>query len=168
VDGASTQNQQQVIVDPIDINPSYIYVDVELTAVAPTDQVARANAGNMLMQMGYPVEKVFEQVGETDGSAAMKQAWKEQFMTKMVGAKLAEIDLEVQRKSAEMQMQLQQQAQQQAQQQQAQSAQNSQAGQTPPTGAEGSGFDQSMGGSSTGATFEDQTGTTRGGTPLPA
>jgi hypothetical protein len=161
VDGAAQTGQQQIVIDPVDINPSYIYVDVELTAVVPTDQVARANAGNMLMQMGYPVEKVFEQIGEVDGSAAMKQAMKEQFITKMFGEKLADIDLRVQMKAAQAQLQMQQQAQAAAQ-----SAQNSQAGQTPPTGMEGQGANPAAGGSSAGTTFESQTGGTRDGTPL--
>ena len=160
IDGAAGMNEPQVIIDPNDINPNAIYVDVELTAVAPTDQVARANAGNMMAQMGYPMERVFEQMGETDPQQAMKEARREQFMAAMHREKLADIELRIQAKQAQLQLQVQQQQ-----------AQMQQVGQTPPTGAEGQGFNPAAGGNSavpaSGATFEQQMGATRNGQGLP-
>lgn len=166
VDGAANVGEMQVIIDPKDINPNYIYVDVEITAVAPTDQSARALVGQQMTQMGYPTELVFEQMGETDGTNAMKMARKEQFVNAMMAAKLADIQLATQMKAAQAQMQLQQQAAQQ----QAASAQNSQPGQTPSTGMGGELTNTGAGGTSSvnasGATFESQRGATRDGTPM--
>lgn len=172
VDGAAAVGQPQVVIDPNDINPNYIYVDVELTAVAPTDQVARANAGNMLAQMGYPMEKVFEQIGETDAATAMKSARRERFESAMFDAKMADIARETSVKDAMAQLQIQQMAQQAAMQQQAQAQPQQQpSGQMPPSGVGGQGFNPAAGGQSpvgpSGSTFETQRGTTRNGTPLP-
>ena len=166
IDGAAEVGQPQVVIDPQHINPDYLYVDVELTAVAPTDMVSRANAGQMMVQMGYPRERVFEQLGETDPLQAMKDARREQMQDALHQEKLADVQLRTQQKQMELQLMMQQQAMQMQAAQQPQ-----QAGQTPETGASGQGFNPAAGGESavpsTGATFEQQRGTTRNGIPLP-
>ena len=166
VDGAS--NEMQIVLDPATINPDYIYIETELTAVAPADDVARANAAQMWAQIGMPQEDIFERSGERDPQGRMKAARKEQFEMAMFKEKLADIELRIQAK----QMQLQMMAQQQMQQQQmaAQQQQQQQVPQTPPTGVGGQGMNPAAGGMSavgpSGATFEQQTGTDRGGLPL--
>ena len=111
------------------------------------------------------MERVFEQLGETDPQQAMKEARREQFITAKHQSKLADIARETAIKDAQAQMQIQMAAQQQMAQQQAQTQQP--VGQTPPTGMEGQGANMNAGGTPSGATFEQQRGATRNGTPLP-
>lgn len=169
VDGAASLGQPQIIIEPADINPDYIYIDAELTAVMPTDMVARANAGRMMTEMGFPRARVLEQQGVQDPLQAMKEARQEQFLDAKHAQKLARIEMETQLEMQAAQMQMQMQAQQMAQQQQ-QQVQGS--AQPPGTPLSGDGFNQAAGGQSvndvTNASFENQTGQARDGTPLPA
>jgi hypothetical protein len=163
IDGASAD--AQVIIDPATINPDYLYIETELTAVAPADDVARANAAQMWAQIGMPQEDIFEKSGVLNPQERMKAARKEQFEMAMFKEKLADIELRIQAKQMQLQM-----AAQQAQMQQQQQAQQQQVAQTPDSGMSGQGVNPAAGGMSavgpSGATYEQQTGTDRGGTPL--
>lgn len=168
VNGAS--DSQQLIISPADINPSYLYVEAQLTSVGPSDDVALANAAQMWGNVGMSQEAILERAGASDPREVIKQRHREQFEEAMHQAKLADIARVTAQKDAEMQMQIQMQAQQAAMQQQAQQQQQ-QVAQTAGSGMSGAGVNPAAGGMSAlqgnpNATFEGQMGTSRDGTPL--
>jgi hypothetical protein len=66
-------------VTPDMFDPEHIYIDVVLDSSAPTDMLQRINAGAMLIQMGVPKQRVFEQLNISDPEQAIIEKRQELF-----------------------------------------------------------------------------------------
>ena len=130
-------------INPDEIDPAALYIEVELTPDVPTDRLQKANAASIMYQIGYPREYALEDLGVSDPQKAMKQWHQERLIDN-------EFQLEMQRRQQEMAAQMQMLQQQMAQQAQAeQQAQAQQAAQMQaPQGVipGGQGFNPAMGG----------------------
>jgi len=98
---------KQYRIEADEIEPSAIYIDVELVPDVPTDRQQRANtAALMVGSIDYPKELALEDVGVEDPQDAMKQRAKEKLYESMV-------DNEIQRQQLATQMEFQTMMQQQ-------------------------------------------------------
>jgi len=135
----------QYVIQPDEIDPSAIYLEVELTPDVPTDRLQRANAASIMTQYGYPREYALEDLGIQDPQTALKTWHMERYVDHL-------FNMRMQSEMSQMQMAMQQQAQQamqaqQAEMQQEQAAQQQAAQQQvqgPIPG--GQGFNPAMGG----------------------
>lgn len=118
-----------------------LYLEVELVPDVPTDRMQRANTAMILNQLGYPREKILEEVGEEDPEMAMRMWYKEKRIEHL-------FNLMQQGESMQMQQGIQMEAQQAQMEQQmqaemaAQQAQQQAPGQFPG----GQGFNPGFGG----------------------
>jgi hypothetical protein len=120
---------QQMMVDPKDIDPKAIYIEVEMHPDAPTDRQQRVNTAVVAVErLDMPIADALEEIGVTDPSLAMKKRLKERWvrhytdlmMQKQIAEMQAGVQIQTQQAIMEMQqaqMQAQQQAQQEAQMQ---------------------------------------------------
>ena len=160
-----------------EIDPSRIYMGVELNVDVPVDRVQRITAASQLAQphFRYPMERIIEFLGDTDPQGAARLYYKEQFKDAYIAGVLQKVQAEGSGEMEQMRQMLEQLMQQQ--EQMAQAAQQQQGpGRTPqgPGGLEGVGgpeFNPAEGGLppatvAPGATRETQTGRTQGGMPI--
>jgi len=141
-----------------DFSTTGLYIDVELNASAPTDFMQRINAGTLMLQLGYPLARVLEDLNVSDPEQAIAERYFEDMLRE-----------ENQIISQQRQMEVQQQMQQ-AQM----NMQNMMQGPPPSPGfsnVEGQGFDPNMGGTppgvaASGLTREELNGVTSGGEPI--
>ena len=139
-------------IDSGHIDPSKIYLSVELKPDVPVDRVARVTAAvQMAAQLKYPTEKILEFLGETDPQGAMRMweieqmdnAYLQGLMRKLESEGSGELDQMAQ--MLEQLMQQQEQMAQMAQQQQGPGRTPENFGEGIP-GVEGQGFDPAQGG----------------------
>ena len=148
---------QEYIIEHDEIDPSGIYISVELKPDVPLDRQQRANTASMMVQQGiYSKERALDEMGVSDP----EQVQKEIYFDTLLDAKIANL-IEMERAQSQMALQMEQQQAQMAMQQQ---AQGQEAIQNQLAGAPGGqGFDPNMGGQSPqqaapGATREGVTG----------
>ncbi len=176
----------QLSIEPTEIAVDAIYIDVELTADAPTDRMQRINgAAIAVAQLGLSREKGLADIGVTRPSEVLRQATFEKLYDAQIQGELVKIQAAAEMQIQEMQMQMEQARQQAAQQQaqpQVQQFQGQGQGQAPlqaapgvaPPGLEqlgGQGMNPAMGGNpaqmfAPEATREGQTGLDRSGAPI--
>jgi hypothetical protein len=126
---------ENYMIEPNEIDPKALFIDVELSPDVPTDRLQRANAGSIMNQYGYPREAILEDLGIEDPPSAMNQWYLERWVEhkfnlrteaeKMqqqqelqLQAQQATIQMQSQAQQEQMMMQQQMQMQQQQQQQQ--------------------------------------------------
>ena len=172
-------------IDSEDIDPDCIYLDVKLRPDVPVDRMQRyTSAVQMAQSLPYSPQRILEQLGETDPEGALRD-WKRWRLD------LADFEGWLQKikmtASGEIEQLAAQMAQQMIQQQQQAQAQVPPEGMTPGLGLQtspapgagappgmpvgGQGFNPAEGGAPPAmaaptATFEGQTGMTRGGTEV--
>lgn len=163
-------------ITPDDFDEAALYIETTLTEQVPTDHMQRANAASMMVQsIGYPKEYALEDVGVTDPQAALQQSYLERLVefkfNERLKAESAELDIQIQQQTAQLQQAQQMQAEQaqMAQQQQAQAMSQQQAMTGPTPG--GQGFNPAMGGIPPSiafpqATRENMTGMDAAGNPM--
>lgn len=159
-DSKRGESGDELTIKPDEIDPSAIYIEVELTPDAPTDRMQRANAASMMTQFGYPKVYALDDLGVEDPEGALRLWYLEQLQDTMVNLAIQQMEseqqMQLQQQATMMQMQLQQgmQAQQQAQQQvmqqnqqaQIQAQQQAQQMALQAAGGQGQGFNPAMGG----------------------
>ena len=158
----------QYSIQPDEIEPTALYVEVELTPDVPTDRQQRANTASLMVEsINYPQEYALEDVGVEDPQAAQMQRMKERLLDQKLEEYIQQKQMALQMQMQQAQMQMQMQAQQAMQGQQ----------QPPPQGAMpargngvpgGQGQNPNMGGlpgamSNPNVTRENVTGQTRRG-----
>lgn len=117
-----------------------LYLEVELVPDVPTDRMQRANTAMILNQLGYPKERILEEVGEEDPQRAIKLWYTEKYKEHLFNMMLQQQLMEMQQGMAQ-----EAQAQQMQQEQAAMAAQQAQQ-QVPGMFPEGQGFNPGMGG----------------------
>lgn len=78
-----------------DFSTDAIYIDVELNASAPTDFMQRINAGALMLQMGYPKGRVFEDLNVADPEQAILERYYEDMLNNEVGLKIQQRQMEI-------------------------------------------------------------------------
>lgn len=109
----------QYSIEPEQIDPEGIYIDVELTPDIPSDQLRRANTAQMLIQLGYPRARALQDVGVTDPERAIWESYFDEYVrylwTRRMKMQDMQDQLQLQGAMADVQQQVQQQAQRQMQ-----------------------------------------------------
>lgn len=123
-------NPDGLAIDPQEIEPDAIYIDVALHDDAPLDMLQQANAANMARGFGLSKRQALTQYGVTDADAILEESERE-----AVREVLVQIEIEKLQMRAQMEMQ---QMMQEAQAQQAQA-------QGPPPGQQ-AGMNPGLGG----------------------
>lgn len=123
---------RQMRIDPAEIEPSAIYIDVELKPDVPTDRLQRINAGRILQSMGVSKRRSIEETGITDPEQAIQEGYYDQLLENMM-----QIEMRRTQHAAELEMQLQSQQAMMGLQQQMQQAQQEQQGQQMQAGPQG-------------------------------
>ena len=151
-------NGQEYVIEHDEIDPSGIYIRVELKPDVPLDRQQRANTASMMVQQGiYSKGRALDEMGVSDP----EQVQKEIYFDMLLDAKITNL---IQMEQAQAQMALQMEAQQAQMAVQQQQAQGQEAIQQQLAGAPGGqGFDPNMGGlppqqAAPGATREGVTG----------
>jgi hypothetical protein len=156
-------------IDSEDIDPSRIYISVELKVDVPIDRVQRITAAATLAQNAdYPMERIIEFLGDTDPQGAMKLYYKEQIRKAYLTGVLQKVQAEGSGELEQMAQMLEQAMQALEQVQQAPQGPTGN-GRTPPMpgggleGVEGQGMNPAAGGLppatvAPGVTRETQTG----------
>jgi hypothetical protein len=170
-------NGMNLSLDPDTIDPTAIYIDVDLKPDVPTDRQQRANTAAMaVQQLGYSKESALDDMGVEDPALEMRKGYHEKLLDNQIGLIIAEQQAQLQMKVQEATMQMQM-AMQQAQQQMTMP----QGGQAPGGGMPTPQAGMNMGGqqmnpalggqppaqANPGATFEGATGTARNGMEAP-
>lgn len=174
---------EEYMIDPDEIDPGGLYIQVRLEPDVPTDRMQKINAAIMAKQIGLSNERALEELGITDPEEELERFWLERlFENKMnivMQEQQFESQLEQQQISQQMQMAQQQQMEQEAmmqqqqvmdEQQYMQMMQNQQQAPGLP-GLGGQGFNPNMGGTPPAmfapeATREEQTGLAMDGVPV--
>jgi hypothetical protein len=109
---------EQIMMGKGDFDVDNIYIDVNLEAKIPAEEVAKANAAALKVdRLKYPLTRALEDMGVTDPDVAIKEWEAEQ-------RRMTELQIELQMRQQQAQMMMQQAVQQvQMQQQQQQQAQ---------------------------------------------
>jgi len=122
-------------IDAEEVDPTALFIDVELVPDVPTDRQQRANTASLLVgSVDYPKEMALEDVGVDDPQQAMNQRRKEILLESMIDNFIrqqqltTEAQIQMMQQQAQMQMQMQAQQQQEAAMQQQQSAMDQQQG----------------------------------------
>lgn len=69
---------EQIVLDPALIDPSRVYIEVELSADVPADRAARIEAAaTAVRELGYSKTRALEFIGETDPAAILEEARRE-------------------------------------------------------------------------------------------
>lgn len=106
---------QQMIINPDEIDPNNIYLDVELQPDVPTDRLQRINAGRILQSMGVSVRRSLEEAGISDPEQAINEGYFDQMRAQKVALRLQKNQqaqqLEFEREAAMQQFELQMQQQ---------------------------------------------------------
>ncbi len=115
----------QIQVKSTELDPENLYLDVKLTANLPIDEIQRLNAAQIMLQMGIPRERVYEQLDIPDGDMVIEEKMMEAMTEAAFQNRLkvisAQGDAEAQRILQAVQMEAQQaQMEQQAQAEQTQ------------------------------------------------
>jgi len=135
---------EQMVIQPDEIDPEAIYIEVEMHPDAPTDRAQRVNTAAMAVkELMLPLEEALEQIGVTDPQVAMQTRIKEMMLQHMVDMQFMreeqEIQFEFQMKMQEAQMQMQM-AMQQAQMEMQGAMQGGMPGMGTPPGVGGPGM----------------------------
>jgi len=167
-------NGKQYFIEPEEIEPTALYVEVELTPDVPTDRQQRINASSMAVEaLGYSKESALEDIGVEDPQAMQIQQFKEQLLQQKMEEYIQQKQMAMQMQMQQAQMQMQMQAQQ-AMAQQQQPQQGVMPGQMPARGngmPGGQATNPNMGGlpgamSNPNVTREGVTGQDRAGRPV--
>ena len=87
----------EYVIDPAEIEPQAIYIEVELKPDVPTDRQQRANTGAMMIQtMDYSKERALEDVGVTDPQEVMRQRIFEKFLENNINQIMAMSQIQMQ------------------------------------------------------------------------
>lgn len=78
-------------INPEDVDPEQLYLTVELTPDVPSDRLQKINGAGMLKQMGYPMTKILEELGETDPEGTLREGVREQMWMAAVQGKIQRI-----------------------------------------------------------------------------
>ena len=161
-----------------DINPSKIYIKVDLNLDVPVDRQQRIQSAATMATppFRYPMERIIEHLGDTDPQGAMRMYYKEQMKDAYMAGVLQKVQAAGSGELEQMAQMLEQAMAALEQQQQAAPPEEG-PGRTPPNlskgipGVGGAGFDPNQGGLppatvAPGATREGQTGRTQGGAPI--
>lgn len=79
---------KQYSIEPDEIDPGSLYIDVELKPDVPTDRIARINGARLLVGMGYPNSRALEETGVADPEQAINEGYQEMIERAMVEQKL--------------------------------------------------------------------------------
>lgn len=96
---------QQITINPDEIDPSSLYIDVSLDPDVPTDRLQRINAGRILQSMGVSVKRSLEEAGITDPEQAIQEGYYDQMVANMM-----QIQMQNQQRQAQLEFDLQAQA----------------------------------------------------------
>jgi hypothetical protein len=74
---SKNSNAEQITIEAVNIDPKHIYINVELTADVPTDQLQRINGATMSKQLGLSDDTAMETIGVTDPSMEKEKSKQE-------------------------------------------------------------------------------------------
>jgi hypothetical protein len=109
---------KQMVVLPEDIDPSAVYIEVEMHPDAPTDRQQRVNTAAIAVdRLFLPIEQALEEIGVADPTTAMRKRRKEILIENHLNLLMQEqasrmqmrLQLEMQQAQMAMQAQMQQQ-----------------------------------------------------------
>lgn len=164
--------------EPENIDPDSIYIEVDLKPDVPTDRQQRANTAAMaVQQLGYSKESALDDMGVDDPALEMRKSYFEKLLDAKIGLIIAEQQAQLQMKVQEATMQMQMAMQQGQQEMQAAAQQGQMPGGGMPAPQDGmdmgmQGMNPAMGGqppigADQQATFEGATGMARDGMEAP-
>lgn len=102
---------QQITINPDEIDPASLYIDVSLDPDVPTDRLQRINAGRILQSMGVSVKRSLEEAGITDPEQAIKEGYFDQWVQNRM-----QIEMQNQQRDSQLQFDLRAQGEMQMQQ----------------------------------------------------
>lgn len=103
---------EQILIPSDTLDPENIYVDVQLTAHAPEDMLAKVNQAQMMVNnLGFSKEDAYEMLDIEDYGEIEKRRASEMINEALLQAHLQEIQQAIQLKAEQASMQMQQQAQ---------------------------------------------------------
>ena len=69
---------EQIVLDPEQVDPGELYLEVELSADVPADRAARIEAAaTAVRELGYSRTRALEFIGETDPAVILEEARQE-------------------------------------------------------------------------------------------
>jgi len=73
-----TESGERVVLDPADVDPGQLYLEVELSADIPADRASRIEAAaTAVRELGYSRTRALEFIGESDPSVILEEARRE-------------------------------------------------------------------------------------------
>lgn len=132
----SNRELGQVLIYPDELPVEHLYVEVQLEPDVPTDRLQRANTAQLLNNLGYPSYRALEEAGVQDPKRAVREQMMEQLeqveLQNEIQRRQAQVQMEIEaaqrRQAFQLQMEEQQILQEQAAQQQAAAQQQQQGG----------------------------------------
>jgi hypothetical protein len=83
---------EQVVLDPADVDPGQLYLEVELSADIPADRASRIEAAaTAVRELGYSRTRALEFIGESDPSVILEEARRERLEQARFEEQLGEI-----------------------------------------------------------------------------
>jgi hypothetical protein len=83
---------EQVVLDPVEVDPGQLYLEVELSADIPADRASRIEAAaTAVRELGYSRTRALEFIGESDPSVILEEARRERLEQARFEERLGEI-----------------------------------------------------------------------------